>query len=165
MNTFDIIMSVILGFSLVYGLFKGLISFLSGWLTLALGVYAAIRFSSCAESLIGDRCDPRFAGIAAFVLTLVAVIVAVHYLSKLVDRLVEMTALSPVNRIAGGLLATLCAATIVSLLMHFAGPFCADGIFPDSQTRHESLVYPYVGPIADLIIPAVGEMAQNLNTY
>jgi membrane protein required for colicin V production len=98
MNGIDIVLLGILAIALIRGFIKGFIMQLAGLAALILGIYVAIHFSETLGILFA------------------LVVLAVHFLGKLVEKLAKITSLSFLNRLAGAFFSALKAIFILAVL-------------------------------------------------
>ena len=99
----DIVLAIPLLWGAVRGIRRGLILEVTGLVALFLGAYAALFGSDVAAEWL----DVQFAigksylGILSFAVTFIAVAVGVHLLGRLLEKMVDITALKPFDRMAG----------------------------------------------------------------
>ena len=104
----DIVLALPFLWAAIRGLRKGLIMEVTGLAALFLGAYAALFFSDFAAQWL----DAQFAigeaylGITAFAVTFLAVAIGVHLLGRVIEKLVDITALKPLDRLGGLVFAT-----------------------------------------------------------
>jgi membrane protein required for colicin V production len=105
MNGIDIVLLGILILALIRGFIKGFIMQLAGLAALVLGIYAAIHFSDYLGGVLETRLslDPVIIRWLAFGILFSLVVIAVHFLGKLVEKLAKITTLSFLNRVAGAI--------------------------------------------------------------
>jgi membrane protein required for colicin V production len=119
MNGIDIVLLGILILALIRGFIKGFIMQLAGLAALILGIYAAIHFSVYLGSMLQSKIslDPLIIRWISFGILFSLVVLAVHFLGKLVEKLVKITTLSFLNRIAGALFSGIKAIFILAVLV------------------------------------------------
>ncbi len=153
MNYFDIVVGVILIFALIKGVKNGLIIELASLAALVLGVFGAVKFSGFTEEWLVQYWNVEYIGIIAFIITFAGIVVLVHLVAKLVQKLVEAVALGLVNRIFGGLFSLLKYAFIISILMAIVGSFDKSmSLIPD-ETKESSYLYEPLSEFAPTIFP------------
>lgn len=156
MNVFDIIIVVISVFSFVGGWRRGLIGEVASILALVIGVYGAVRFCPVTEQYIA----PYLAGfptrLVAFAVTLVILVVAVHFVAKLVTGLVNIMQLSVLNRIGGGALSVVKYIFLVSCVVGLLNRFWfGEGGFFSKETREGSVTYSAVEAFSAFAFPYI----------
>jgi membrane protein required for colicin V production len=119
MNGIDMILLGILILALIRGFIKGFIMQLAGLAALILGIYAAIHFSVYLGSLLEAKIslDPAIIRWLSFGIMFTLVVLAVHFLGKLVEKLAKITTLSFLNRIAGAFFSGIKAIFILAVLV------------------------------------------------
>ena len=118
MNGIDIVLLGILILALIRGFIKGFIMQLAGLAALVLGIYAAIHFSDYLGGLLETRMslDPVIIRWIALGILFTLVVLAVHFLGKLVEKLAKITTLSFLNRVVGALFSAIKAIFILAVL-------------------------------------------------
>jgi len=119
MNGIDIILLGILILALIRGFIKGFIMQLAGLAALVLGIYAAIHFSDYLGHILETRIsmDPVIIRWLSFGILFTLVVLAVHFLGKLVEKLAKITTLSFLNRIAGAIFSGIKGIFIMAVLV------------------------------------------------
>ncbi len=117
MNPFDILISVILGYSLVRGLFRGLVKELSSIIGVLGGFYAAYTYYMVlARLLSGLIKDPVYLNILSFLIIFCLVLIFVSILGVIIKYLLNITFLGWVDRIGGVGFGIVKGILIVSIL-------------------------------------------------
>lgn len=142
-------LDIILGLLLLYGLFKGirngLFIELASIVALVAGIYGAIHFSYYAGDYLSQNMnwEERYINIAAFVITFIAIVVAVHFAAKLLTKVAGMAMLGLLNRIAGGIFGVVKVAVILgALLIFFERVNDSTGIVKDDNMNNSVLYEP-----------------------
>ncbi len=119
MNYLDLIIAIPLAWGAYKGFRKGLIVSVASLLALLLGIYGALEFSDYARALLTENTEMQanYVPITAFVLTFIAIVIAVHFIAKLIDKFIDAIALSWLNAIAGMAFGILKFAFILSILI------------------------------------------------
>jgi membrane protein required for colicin V production len=155
MNTFDIVAGIILGVAIIKGLKNGLVMELAALVGLLLGIFGAIFFSDVAESYLRQFIDFKYLKPVAFLLTFTAIVLGVHLIAKMINKVVEVAMLSIPNRLAGALFSFLKTALILSVLLvviDYTG--LHQSIFPE-RIKEQSKLYVPVRDFAPLVIPGL----------
>ena len=95
MNWIDLIIVVILILSFVMGFINGLIKEVASLAALILGIWGAIKFSGFTAGKLYDYFDMsgQYVGIIAFVVTFGIIVVIIHFVGILVDKIINAAAL------------------------------------------------------------------------
>jgi len=145
MNYFDIIVGLLLVFALYKGFKNGLITELASIVALALGLYGAIMFSDLTAQYLKQYLNSSYIGLISFVLTFILIVIAVHFVAKLINKLLEAVALGTVNRMLGAMFSVLKYAFVISVLLAVVNGI-SSGIIPE-KTKQSSILY---GPVSNL---------------
>jgi membrane protein required for colicin V production len=117
MNPFDIAIVVIVGYSLIRGLFRGLVKEVSSIIGVLGGFYAAYSYYPVLAKLLTHVVsDPGWVNILSFLLIFVAVIIMVNILGIIIKYLLNITFLGWVDRLGGIAFGLLKGVLIVSVL-------------------------------------------------
>lgn len=155
MSVLDIVFAVILLWAAYRGFTKGLIYQLSTLAALLLGILGAIKFSGFTSDLLIRQFDinEQYMPIIAFAITFILIVVLVHLLAKLVERLMDAVALGFVNRTLGILFALLKTGFIISILMVLVNKVDNRYNFIPEETKQESLLYQPLSDFAPMVFP------------
>ncbi|MDR2887451.1 MAG: CvpA family protein [Bacteroidales bacterium] len=159
MNYIDIIIIAILALSVISGLVKGFVREAASLAALALGIWGAIELSSFTASKLYELFDMRgqFTGIAAFIITFVAIVVAIHFIGLLADKLVSAVSLGLFNRILGGIFGLLKSTFIMSVVFSIFNAIDARKPFLPKDKTEQSALYNSVSDIVPALFPIIGE--------
>ncbi|MBR8535082.1 CvpA family protein [Carboxylicivirga mesophila] len=153
MNYFDIITGILLILAIIKGFKNGLIIELASLAALVLGLFGAIKFSSITETYLMEHIDSSHIGLIAFIVTFIAIVIGVHLVAKVVDKLVSAIALGMVNRVLGAIFSLLKYAFIISVIIAILGSFEKTySLIPEEQ-KSSSHLYEPLKSIAPSIFP------------
>ncbi len=153
MNYFDIVVGLILAFALFKGFKNGLIIELASLVALVLGLLGAIKFSDITASYLSEYINSSHIGLIAFIVTFILIVIGVHLVAKVVDKMVSAIALGPVNRILGAVFSLLKYAFIISVLVAVINGFDRDSKLLSEDMKSKSYLYEPVSSIAPLVFP------------
>jgi len=163
MNYFDIIISIPLLWGAYKGFSKGLVTSIASLIALLLGIYGAIQFSDFIAVYVSDTVDveANYVPLIAFAITFIGIVIGIHFLAKLITKLVDAIAMGWLNTLAGTLFGILKMGFILSVFI-----FIFDKIDPksnvlSSELKESSLLYEPIQHIAPAIFPALNSV--NLN--
>jgi membrane protein required for colicin V production len=159
MNWLDAIIVVILILSLVTGFINGLVKEVASLAALILGIWGAIRFSTFTAGKLYDYFDMtgHYVGIIAFLITFGLIVVIIHFIGILADKIVNAAALGFINRILGIVFGLLKAVLIMSVFFVILNAIDARRSFLPKKTIEESKFYNPISDIAPAIFPIIGE--------
>lgn len=153
MNYFDIITGILLILAIIKGFKNGLIIELASLAALVLGLFGAIKFSSITETFLIEHINSSHIGIIAFIVTFIAIVIGVHLIAKMVDKLISAIALGVINRILGALFSLLKYAFIISVILAILGSFEKTySLIPEEQ-KDKSHLYEPLRSIAPFVFP------------
>lgn len=153
MNYVDIIIAIPLVFAAFKGFTRGLVVELASLAGLILGIYAAYHFSTVAMPFVAKfvHAEPAYQRMAAFAITFLVVLIAVHLIGKVVEKIVDLVALGFVNKLAGLAFGVLKGALVISVIIFVLTTF-ATAIIPEPKEAKESLLYKPVASLAPFLI-------------
>jgi len=159
MNWIDAIIVIILIISFVMGFINGFIKEVASLAALILGIWGAIKFSAFTAEKLYDYFDltGRYVGIIAFLITFGLIVVVIHFIGILADKLVKAVALGFVNRILGIVFGVLKSVLIMSVLFSVLNAIDAQRPFLPKERIEESIFYNPISDIAPAIFPVIGE--------
>lgn len=159
MNFVDIIIIVPLVYAAWVGFRKGLIIEVFTLLALLVGIYAGIHFSDWTSKLIVDNIEMevKYLPVIAFTVTFLAVGAMVFFAGKMIERMLKMVNLSPINKILGLFFGVIKMVYTLSILIILIETYDERGGFIPKDLKEESLFYNPVRITASATIPAIEE--------
>ena len=165
MNYFDIIIAIPLLWGAYKGFSKGLVSSIASLIALLLGIYGAIQFSDFIAVYVSGTVDveANYIPLIAFAITFIGIVIGIHFLAKILTKLVDAIALSWLNTLAGTLFGILKMAFILSVFIFIFEKIDTKENILSPELKENSLLYEPVQFIAPAIFPALNEV--NLNPH
>ncbi len=162
MNPFDILIIVILGYSLVRGLFRGLVKEISSIIGVLGGFYAAYTYYKHLGNLLsGVIHDVSYLNILSFLIIFCSVLILVSALSVIIKYLLNIAFLGWVDRIGGVFFGVTIGILIVSILFISLTAFLPKG----TAFIKNSILAPHVSWISENMAKVVSqEMKQDFTT-
>ena len=119
MNILDIIFLVPLLFALYRGFKKGLIHMVASLLALILGIIGAIKLRPMFASILDSLFDisPDYMNVIAFSVAFISIVMVVHLVAFVVEKLIKAVALNLVNRMLGMGFGLLVTAFVISMIL------------------------------------------------
>jgi membrane protein required for colicin V production len=146
MNAFDIIVVVILAYSLIRGLFRGLVKELASIIGVLGGFFAAYSFYKVGASyLSGLVSNPAYRNILAFLVIFCAVAVLVNVLAIIIKYLLKIVFLGWLDRLGGFAFGVVKGVLIVSVIFLALTAFLPKG----TPLIRDSLTAPYVSVVSE----------------
>jgi membrane protein required for colicin V production len=159
MNWIDFAIVVILIMSIVTGFINGLIKEVASLAALILGIWGAIRFSSFTAEKLYDYFDmtSHYVGIIAFLITFGLIVVIIHFIGILADKIVISASLGFANRLLGIVFGLLKSVLIMSVFFVILNAIDARRPFLPKDKIEGSVFYNPISDIAPAIFPIIGE--------
>jgi membrane protein required for colicin V production len=146
MNPFDILILVILGYSLVRGLFRGLVKELSSIIAVFGGFYAAYTYYTVlARHLSGLIHNVAYLNLLSFLIIFCGILIIVSVLGVIIKYLLNIAFLGWVDRFGGFIFGVIKAVLIVSILFISLTAFLPKG----SSFIKASVLAPHVAWLSE----------------
>jgi len=165
MNYIDYTILAVIVFFVIRGLFRGLLNEVFGLVGILLSVIVATKLMSDAANWLKQIVDipPTLSTILGFILVFAAVQLAIQLLNHLLQKIIKLTFLSWLDKLAGGLIGFLKGALIVSLLtMLIALIPMGDSLIP--AQKQSKLIEPMRG-FAPRVFNIFSEIVPNSKTF
>ena len=155
MNILDLIILIPLAWSAYKGFSKGLIISVASLLALLLGIYGSIRFSDITSGYLIDHFEfsSQYLPIISFAITFILIVVAIHFLARILDKIVKAVALGFINRISGALFGIIKTAFILSIVILLIDKFDSKTGIISTEQKESSLLYQPLSQFAPMIFP------------
>jgi len=155
MSGIDIVILVIVALSLIRGLIKGFVMQLAALAALLLGIYVSIHFSSYLGEVLASRIslDPVIIRWISFAILFALVVVGVHFIGKLAEKLIKITMLSFLNRLVGALFSGIKTIFILAVLITLLNSINQRFQFLPAEKTGKSIFYKPLSNIIPLLFP------------
>ena len=159
MNWIDTAIVIVLIISVVMGFINGLVKEVASLAALILGIWGAIKFSTFTAAKLYDYFDMtgQYVGIIAFLITFGIIVVIIHFIGILADKLVNAVALGFLNRLLGIVFGVLKSILIMSVFFVILNAIDARKPFLPKERIEGSIFYNPISDIAPAIFPIIGE--------
>jgi len=159
MNWIDLIIVVLLIFSVISGFTNGLVKEVASLAGLILGIWGAIKFSAFTAEKLYDWFDMtgQYVGIIAFFVTFCVIIVIIHFIGIIADKIVDAVSLGFLNRILGMLFGLIKSVLILSVVFVLLNAIDVRRSFLPAETIEKSMFFNPISDIAPAIFPIIGE--------
>lgn len=155
MNPFDMAVVVILGYSVILGIFRGLVRELAAILAIVCGFYLAYsHYHSVAPIFGGWISSPLYANVAGFFLLFCGIYAGITVLGLLLRTLMKVALLGLVDRLLGALFGAFKGVVIVGVLFFLLTTFLPGG---GAAVVRQSRLAPAVNSIAGAIAHIIPE--------
>jgi len=161
MNYIDILILIILVIAAVKGFIDGFIKEFASLAALILGVWAAIKFSDFTAAKLYDFFDMtgKYTGLIAFIITFIVVVIAIHFIGMIIDRLVKAISLGFINRLLGLAFGVFKSILILSVIFVILNTIDEHRPFLPKEKINQSMLYNPISDIAPALFPVIGEGA------
>ncbi len=159
MNYIDILILIAIVLGMIGGFINGFVKEFASLAALILGIWGAIRFSSFTAAKLYDYFDMtgKYVGIISFVVTFLIIVVVIHFIGILVDKLVSAIALGFVNRLVGIAFGFFKSVLILSVVFVVLNAIDSHRPFLPKQKIEQSMLYNPISDIAPALFPIIGE--------
>ena len=157
MNYIDIILILLLVFSAISGFRKGLIVELASLAALILGIWGAIEFSDVTSDFLVENfnMNSEHLNIISFIVTFVVIVILVHIVGGVVNKMVETVMLGFLNKLAGLVFAIVRAALILSIILVIFDKIDEDVQILSPEVKSESRMYEPIRNLAPSLFPFI----------
>ena len=157
MNFIDIIILLLLAWSLFRGFKNGLFIEVASVAALILGIWGSIRFSGFTAHRLIELFDMQseYLGLISFILTFVIIVVLVHFLAKVMDKLMKAVALGFLVRILGVAFAVIKVVLILSVFFVILETVDQQKKVLPRESVESSRLYRPVADFAPMLFPII----------
>jgi len=157
MSFFDIIVGLLLCYSLYKGIRNGLFVELASFLSLILGIYVAIKFSDILKNILSGwlHWNPYSIQIIAFILTFIIVVIVIYMLGKLFTNLADFAFLGWINTIGGGFFRVLKTILIISIFLTLFQKINYHNYLAKKETLDKTIFFNPIQKIAGFVFPSI----------
>ncbi|MGD0342371.1 MAG: CvpA family protein, partial [Bacteroidales bacterium] len=159
LNFIDAIIIIFLGLGMIRGFINGLIKEVASLAALILGIWGAIKFSSFTAAKLYDYFDMtgKYVGIISFMITFGIIVIIIHLIGLVLNKLMEAVALGFFNRLLGIAFGLLKSVLIMSVIFVVLNAIDARRPFLPKEKIEKSMLYNPISDIAPAIFPIIGE--------
>lgn len=157
MNYIDLVFGLLLIVAAIQGFRNGFIIELASLAALVLGIWGGIIFSDYTAGFITQHTgfQSKHLGTIAFVITFIVIVILVHIMGKMLDKVVKAVFLGFINRLAGVIFGVLKSAVVMSIiLLLFDGIDENVHILPAKQ-KAESKIYEPMKQLVPTLFPFI----------
>ncbi|MBS3920622.1 MAG: CvpA family protein [Deltaproteobacteria bacterium] len=157
MNLLDLILIVLIAFSAIYGLFKGLIKEVISLLAVIIGLIGASRLYEGISPLLGNLgLGGQAAKILSFFILFIIISIVIVLIGKLIHKFVHAIFLGWLNRMAGigfGLLRGIITSAIIIMILTIT-------LSEKTPILSQSKLTPHIMSISKVLLSLVPEDLQ-----
>lgn len=164
MSFLDMILGALLAFSLYKGIKNGLFIEVASFISLVLGIYIAIKFSSFMKEIIVKYVswNPNTIQITAFILTFILVVIGVYLLAKILTGIADLAFLGWMNKLGGGFFRVLKTILILSIVIALFEKINFNNTFAKKETLDNSVFYNPIKTVATFVFPSIEKGYESL---
>ena len=157
MGFLDIVLCALLVFAFYKGVMNGRFIELASLISLVLGIYLAIKFSSIVkEFLMGFvKWNPSAIQIVAFALTFIVVVIGINLLGKFLTGIANFAFLGWLNKLGGGFFRVLKTVLIVSVVFSVFEKINYNNFLAKKETLDNSIFFNPIQKIAGYVFPSI----------
>lgn len=157
MNYIDLVFAVILIIAAIQGFRKGFIVEVASLAALILGIWGGIKFSDWTAGFITETFGYHSENLTtfAFLITFIAIVILIHILGKVLDKMVKAVALGFLNRLAGIIFGVLKTAVILSIFLLLFDVMDENVHLLPSGQKVESKIYEPMKQLVPTLFPFI----------
>ena len=157
MNYIDIIIGILLILGAVNGFRKGFVVELASLAALVLGIWGAMQFSYVTTDFLIENFDwqTKHLNLISFAITFVVIVILVHVVASVINKVVEAAMLGFINRLAGLVFGLLKSALILSIILVVFDKIDEDVNLISDSKKDASRLYEPVRNFAPSIFPFI----------
>lgn len=159
MNFIDILLLIPIGYAVYKGFKNGFIIEVCTLLALLMGIYAGIHFSDGTANLLKTSWNihSEYLPVIAFTITFLGVGALVFFGGKMLEKVVDVANLTPLNKFLGILFALIKIFYLLSVFIVLLESYDEKGDFIKEETKQDSLLYEPVKNLSLTTIPRIKE--------
>lgn len=157
LNYVDVILGIPLIYGFIKGIKRGLVFEVASLVSLILGIWGAVQFSDFTGNFLSKNLGWNFENlnIVALIVTFVAIVVAVHFVARFIDKVVDMVALDFLNKGLGGVFGLLKIMLILGIVIFIVNLMEINlGIF-SAEVLDNSVLYNGILNLTDKVLPMI----------
>ena len=161
--TIDILAAIIISLGLYLGYKRGLIKTVFDTLSLIIGIIAALKISPIVIDFLQKllKINPAITFILGIAITFIGVMVAIRFVGRKLEQLLEVVHLNIINKSAGAVLQGFFFATILALAIGLV-----DKVKLVSEpSKSSSFTYPYLVKVPEVSQQALNKLKPVFSTF
>ena len=164
MGFLDIVFGVLLALAFFKGIKNGLFVELASFISLLLGIYIAVKFSSVVRDILTQyvKWNPNTIQVIAFMLTFIGVVLIVTVTGKFLTGVADFAFLGWLNKIGGGFFRVLKTILIISIVFAVFEKINYNHFLVKKETLDQSVFYNPIQKTAQFMYPSLKELYSSL---
>ena len=157
MNYIDIILGLILFFSVIGGFKNGLITELASLAALILGIWGAIQFSDITTELLIKYFDLKsdYLNIISFGITFIVIVILVHIVGNVLNNMFDSGVLGITNKLGGMVFGLVRSILFLSIVLMVFDKIDNDVQIIPEETKAKSRMYEPIRNVAPSFFPFI----------
>lgn len=125
-----------------------------------LGIYGGIKFSESVSVYLQEYIEVsyRVLMLISFALTFLLIVIAIHFLAKVLEKFISLIALGFINKLFGAIFGLLKTAFILSVILIIINMADKTLRFIPLEEKSKSVLYEPVSRLVPVVIPGVKEI-------
>lgn len=164
MNYIDIILVILLLLGAINGFQKGLIVGLASLAALVLGIWGAFEFSNITTQFLIENFNVHWQHLKliSLIITFFGIVILVHIVGNVVNKMVEAAMLGILNRLAGLVFGVLKSMLVLSILLVVFDRIDKDVHIISQEKKGDSRLYRPIRNLAPSIFPFIEEWVNDI---
>lgn len=152
---FDVIFLIILSWAVYKGYKRGFILQAATLAALILGIFGAVKFSDSTTFFLRNTLsiDGEYMPIISFAVTFLGIVIGIHFLARISEKLLQAISLNFINRLLGIIFNLIKYAFIISVILVVLNGVNRRVPFLTEEKINESVLYKPLSLLAPLIFP------------
>lgn len=159
MDFIDIVLAGLLGYSAYKGLKNELFVELASLISFFIGIYIAVKFSYVVGTFIGES---KSAKVAAFVITLIGVIIGIHLLAKVFSGIANFVFLGWLNKLGGAFFAILKTTLLLGIVLSLFQKVNINDALVSKETQEKSLFFNPILKTSEFMLPVLTDWFKDI---
>ena len=159
MNFIDVLLLIPIIYAVYKGFKNGFIIEICTLLALLVGIYAGVHLSDGTANLLKSNWnfDSEYMPVIAFSITFLVIGALVFFGGKMLEKVVDVAHLTPLNKFLGVLFALIKIIYFISVFVVLLESYDEKGDFIKEETKSESLLYEPIKKLSLTTIPRLKE--------
>jgi membrane protein required for colicin V production len=155
MNTFDIIITALLLFGFIRGLFKGLFVEVASLVGLIAGIYGSIHFSHFIKDFLITQVswEEKYITLVSFAVTFILIVLVITLIGKLFTKIADFASLGILNKLLGGIFGVLKIGLLLSVILLIFSKLNDKIPFLSDEQQESAILYKPLKNLAPTIFP------------
>ena len=164
MGVLDIILGALLVYALFQGMRNGLFVELASFISLLVGVFLAVKFSSIVKEMLSGilHWNPKTIQVIAFIITFIIVVIVISLLAKFFTKVASFAHLGLINSTGGAFFRVLKTILVISIFLNIFEKINFNNILAKKQTLDNSLFYNPIQNTAKFMYPSLEKLYESV---